>query len=123
MKKNDVACTVLFACFFCVGGIEYSLVTESAMPAVISIFAFCICSFTSACMGRRVGAMWLYLLAVLLGLPVAAGCAVAGWQVYGWGMGLAMGAVALLLVLFLRGFCVFWMRMCRRLHIWIHRMK
>lgn len=65
--------------------------------------------------------MWFYLAAVMLGLPVAAGCAVAGWQVYGWCGGLWMGVCALLVVLFLRAFCVFWMRMCRRLNIWIHR--
>ena len=64
----------------------------------------------------------LYLVAVLLGLPVAVGCAVAGWKVYGCAAGLGMGSLALLVVLFMRGFCVFWMRMCRRLHIWIHRM-
>lgn len=74
-------------------------------------------------MGRQRRALWLYLLAVLLGLPVAAGCAVAGWQVHGWASGLGIGGLALLVVVFLRGFCVFWMRMCRRLHIWIHRMK
>lgn len=73
-------------------------------------------------MGRRVCGMWLYLVAVLLGLPVAAGCATAGWQVYGWSGCFWMGVVSLLVVLLLRGFCVFWMRMCRRLHIWIHRM-
>lgn len=93
------------------------------MPAVLTIFGFCICSFTSACMGRQRRALWLYLLAVLLGLPVAAGCAVAGWQVHGWASGLGIGGLALLVVVSLRGFCVFWMRMCRRLHIWIHRMK
>ena len=92
------------------------------MPVVLTISAFCICSFTSACFGRRPQGMWLYLVAVLLGLPVAAGCAVAGWQVYGWSGSLWMGGAALLVVLFLRGFCVFWMRTCRRLHIWIHRM-
>ena len=92
------------------------------MPVVLTISAFCICSFTSACMGRQDRAMWLYLVAVLLGMPVAAGCAVAGVQVYGWAGGVWMGLGALLVVLFLRGFCVFWMRMCRRLHIWIHRM-
>ena len=91
------------------------------MPEVLTISAFCICSFTSACMGRQQRAMWVYLAAVLLGLPVATGCAVAGWQVYGWSAGVGMGACALLVVLFLRGFCVFWMRMCRRLNIWIHR--
>lgn len=74
-------------------------------------------------MGRQPRAMWIYLLAVLLGLPVAAGCAVAGWQVHGWAGGLWMGLGALFVVVFLRGFCVFWMRLCRRLHIWIHRMK
>lgn len=91
------------------------------MPFVVTISAFCICSFTSACLGRQTRALVLYLVAVLLGLPVAAGCAVAGWQVYGWTGGVWMGGVALLVVLFLRGFCVFWMRMCRRLNIWIHR--
>lgn len=93
------------------------------MPAVLTIFGFCICSFTSACMGRQRRALVLYLVAVLLGLPVAVGCAVAGWKVYGCAAGLGMGSLALLVVLFLRGFCVFWMRLCRRLHIWIHRMK
>jgi hypothetical protein len=48
---------------------------------------------------------------------------VAGVQVYGWGSGLSIGLLALLVVVFLRGFFVFWMRMCRRLQIWIHRMK
>ncbi len=74
-------------------------------------------------MGRQQRALWLYLVAVLLGLPVAVGCAVAGWKVYGGTVGVGMGALALLVVVFLRGFCVFWMRVCRRLHIWIHRMK
>jgi hypothetical protein len=74
-------------------------------------------------MGRQPRGLVWYLAAVLLGLPVAAGCAVAGWQVYGWSGGISMGLVALLVVLFLRAFCVFWMRMCRRLHIWIHRLK
>ena len=92
------------------------------MPVVLTIFGFCICSFTSACMGRKQQGLLLYLFAVLLGLPVAVGCAVAGWQMHGWAGGLGMGICALLVVLFLRGFCVFWMRMCRRLHIWIHRM-
>ena len=91
------------------------------MSVVLTIFGFCICSFTSACLGRQRQGMWFYLAAVMLGLPVAAGCAVAGWQVYGWGGGLWMGVCALLVVLFLRAFCVFWMRMCRRLNIWIHR--
>ncbi len=93
------------------------------MPAVLSISVFCICSFTSACLGRQQRALWLYLAAVLLGLPVAVGCAVAGWQVYGSAAGVGMGLLALLVVLFLRGFLVFWMRVCRRLQIWIHRMK
>ena len=93
------------------------------MPAVLTIFGFCICSFTSACLGRQRRALVLYLVAVLLGLPVAVGCAVAGWKVYGCAAGLAMGSLALLVVLFMRGFCVFWMRMCRRLNIMIHRMK
>ena len=93
------------------------------MSAVLTIFGFCICSFTSACLGRQQRALWLYLAAVLLGLPVAVGCAVAGWQVHGWSAGIGVGALALLLVFFLRGFLVFWMRMCRRLQIWIHRMK
>ena len=93
------------------------------MPAVLVIFGFCICSFTSACFGRQARAFWLYISAVLMGLPVAAGCAVAGVQVYGWGSGLSIGLLALLVVVFLRGFFVFWMRMCRRLQIWIHRMK
>lgn len=91
------------------------------MSAVLTIFGFCICSFTSACLGRRQCALVLYLAAVLLGLPVAVGCAVAGWQVYGWAGGFRVGMVALIVVFFLRGFCVFWMRMCRRLNIWIHR--
>jgi hypothetical protein len=93
------------------------------MPAVLTIFGFCICSFTSACLGRQRRALVLYLVAVLLGLPVAVGCAVAGWNVYGCAAGLGMGSLALLVVLFMRGFCVFWMRMCRRLNIMIHRMK
>ena len=50
------------------------------MPAVLTIFGFCICSFTSACLGRQRRALVLYLVAVLLGLPVAVGCAVAGWS-------------------------------------------
>ncbi len=93
------------------------------MPAVLTIFGFCICSFTSACMGREQRALVLYLAALLLGLPVVVGCAVAGWQVYGWSGGVYMGGGAMLVVVFLRGFCVFWIRMCRRLHIWIHRMR
>ena len=91
------------------------------MPEVLTIFGFCICSFISACLGRQQRALVLYLLAVLLGLPVAAGGAVAGWQVYGWAGGFCLGMFALLVVLFLRGFLVFWMRVCRRLNIWIHR--
>lgn len=74
-------------------------------------------------MGRQQRAMWMYLLAVLLGLPVAVGCALAAYQVYGWEVGAVTGCSSMAVVLFLRGFCVFWMRMCRRLHIWIHRMK
>lgn len=97
--------------------------TFEPMPAVLTIFGFCICSFTSACLGRQRRALWLYLAAVLLGLPVAAGCAVACWQVYGWLPGIGMGMAALLVVLFLRGFCVFWMRLCRRLQIFIHRAR
>lgn len=72
-------------------------------------------------MGRQACGLALYLVAVLLGLPVAFGCAVAGWQVHGWHTGLWMGVLALFVVVFMRGFCVFWMRMCRRLNIWIHR--
>lgn len=109
--------------FFLLPALTYRRVEADTMPVVLTIFGFCLCSFTSACLGRQQRALWLYLAAVLLGLPVALGCALAGWQVYGWSGGLGMGFLALLVVLFLRGFCVFWMRMCRRLQIWIHRMR